>query len=77
MNTAAITNQALALPVQQRAELAAQLLSSLDALSEAEIEPLWFQEAAHRATEMDQGLSKRIPADEVSRQANALLQQVK
>ena len=73
MDTATITNQALALPVQQRAELAEQLLSSLDALSESEIEPLWFQEAAHRATEMDQGLSKRIPADEVRRQANALL----
>ncbi len=77
MNTASITNQALALPVRQRAELAAQLLSSLDALSESEIEPLWFQEAAQRATEMDQGLSKRIPADEVRLQANALLQKVK
>ena len=73
MDTATITNQALALPVQQRAELAAQLLASLDALSESEIEPLWFQEAGHRATEMDQGLSERIPADEVRRQANALL----
>lgn len=61
------------LPVQQRAEMAAQLLSSLDALSEAEIEPLWFQEAAHRAAEMDQGVSKRIAAEEVRRQANALL----
>jgi len=53
MNTATITSEALSLPVQQRAELAAQLLSSLDALSESEIEPLWFQEAAHRAAEMD------------------------
>ena len=59
--------------MQQRAELAAQLLSNLDALAESEIEPLWFQEAAHRAAEMDQGLSKRIPAEEVRRQANALL----
>ena len=42
MNTATITSEALSLPVQQRAELAAQLLSSLDALSESEIEPLWF-----------------------------------
>jgi putative addiction module component (TIGR02574 family) len=73
MNTEAILHEALSLPVQQRAELAAQLLSSLDAPSEAEIEPLWFQEAARRATEMDQGLSRRIPADEVRRQANALL----
>jgi hypothetical protein len=73
MDTATIANEALSLPVQQRAELAAQLLSSLDALSESEIEPLWFQVAAHRAAEMDQGLSKRIPAEEVRRQANALL----
>ncbi len=73
MNTETITNEALALPVQQRAALAARLLSSLDVLSEAEIEPLWFQVAAQRAVEMDQGLSRRIPAEEVRRQANALL----
>ena len=73
MNTESIAIEALSLPVQQRAELAAQLLSSLDALSESEIEPLWLQEAAHRAAEMDQGLSERIPAEEVRQQANALL----
>ena len=72
MNTETITNEALSLPVQQRAALAARLLSSLDVLSEAEIEPLWFQVAAQRAVEMDQGLSRRIPAEEVRRQANAL-----
>ena len=68
-----LTNQALSLPVQQRAELAAQLLSSLDALTEQEIEALWLQEAAHRASQIDQGLSKLIPAEEVRRQVNALL----
>ena len=73
MNTATITSEALLLPVHERAELAAQLLSSLDALSESEIEPLWFQEAAYRAATMDKGLSKRIPAVEVRRQANAAL----
>lgn len=73
MNTETITHDALSLPVQQRAELAAQLLPSLDALSEAEIEHLWFKVAAQRAAEMDQGLSKRIPAAEVRRQAQALL----
>ena len=73
MDTANLTNQVLSLPVQQRAELAAQLLSSLDALSESEIEALWLQEAAHRASQIDQGLSKLIPAEEVRRQANALL----
>lgn len=73
MDTETITNEALSLPVQQRAALAARLLSSLDVLSEAEIERLWFQVAAQRAVEMDQGLSRRIPAEEVRRQANALL----
>jgi hypothetical protein len=73
MDTANLTSEALSLPVQQRAELAAQLLSSLDALTEPEIEALWLQEAAHRASQIDQGLSKLIPAEEVRRQGNALL----
>ena len=73
MDTANITSKALSLPVQQRAELAAQLLSSLDALTETEIEALWLQEAANRALEIDQGFSKLIYAEEVRLQANALL----
>lgn len=73
MNAESIRREALSLPVQERAELAELLLSSLDALSEAEIEQLWFQEAARRADEMDRGLTKRVTADEVRRQAQALL----
>jgi hypothetical protein len=73
MDPKTITREALSLSVQQRAELASLLLSSLDSLSELEIEPLWFKEAAQRAAAMDQGLSKRIPANEVRLQANALL----
>ena len=73
MDTANITSEALSLPVQQRAELAAQLLSSLDALTETEIEALWLQEAANRAVQIDRGLSKLICAEEVRLQANALL----
>ena len=73
MTTATIISQALSLPVHERAALAAQLLSSLDSPSEAEIEPLWLQEAAYRAAEIDKGLSKRVPAEEVRQQANALL----
>ena len=73
MNTETIRREALSLPVQERAELAEQLLSSLDVLSEAEIEQLWLREAARRADELDQGVAKRVPADEVRRQAQALL----
>ena len=73
MNAETIRREALSLPVQERAELAEQLLSSLDALSETEIAQLWLQEAARRAEELDQGLAKRVSADEVRRQAQAML----
>lgn len=73
MNIETIRREALSLPVQERAQLAEQLLSSLDSLSETEIEQLWFQEAARRAAELDQGLVQRIPADVVRREAQTLL----
>lgn len=73
MKVETIRREALSLPVQERAELAEQLLSSLDALSEAEIEQLWLQEAARRADEMDRNLTKRVTAEEVRGQAQALL----
>ncbi len=73
MTPETIAHQALSLPATLRAELAAQLLSSLDDLPEAEIEPLWLRVAAQRAEQLDRGLSERIPAQEVRRQAMALL----
>ena len=73
MNTETIRRGALSLPVQARAELAEQLLSSLDSLSEAEIAHLWLVEAARRAEDMDQGAAKRVSAEDVRRQAKALL----
>ena len=73
MNIETVRVEALALPAKARAELAEQLLSSLDTLSESEIESLWFQEAARRAAEMDQGITKRIPAEVVHREAQDLL----
>jgi len=73
MNVETIRCEALSLPVQERAQLAEQLLSSLDTLSESEIEYLWFQEAALRATELDRGLAQRIPSNEVIQEAQAVL----
>jgi len=73
MNTESILRKALSLPISERAELAEQLLSSLDVLSESEIEQLWLKEAARRADEIDQGLLKRVSAAEVRRQAHVLL----
>jgi putative addiction module component (TIGR02574 family) len=73
MNIETIRHEALALAPQERAQLAEQLLSSLDSLSEAEIEQLWLQEAARRADEIDKGLVQLIPADVVHQEALALL----
>ena len=73
MKAETIRREALSLSVQERAELAEQLLSSLDALSESEIEQLWLLEAARRAAELDRGLMKRVAAEEVRRKAQALL----
>ncbi|WP_341326335.1 addiction module protein [Methylotuvimicrobium sp. KM2] len=72
MDIETIRHEALLLPPQERAQLAEQLLPSFDTLSEIEIEQLWYQEAARRAAEMDQGLVERIPAEVVLREAKAL-----
>ncbi|PKM12683.1 MAG: addiction module antitoxin RelB [Gammaproteobacteria bacterium HGW-Gammaproteobacteria-3] len=73
MNIETISHEALLLPPRERAQLAERLLSSLDTLTEAEIEQLWFQEAARRADEMNKGRAQRISADVVYREARALL----
>lgn len=69
MDPETIRRAALSLPAETRAQLAEELLSSLDDLSEARVEQLWFKEAARRAEEIDRGEARRIPADEVRRQA--------
>ena len=73
MDANTIRREALSLPPEQRAELAERLLSSLESLSDAEAEQLWFAEAARRAEEIDSGLAKRYSAEEVRQQAQALL----
>ncbi|MBM4029299.1 MAG: addiction module protein, partial [Planctomycetes bacterium] len=47
------------------AYLARELLASLDALSEADIEKLWLNEAIRRDEELDSGTARAYPADEV------------
>jgi hypothetical protein len=68
-----IRREALSLPAQERAELAEQLLSSLDALSEDEVAQLWLNEAARRADEIDRSVAKRFSAADVRIEAQALL----
>ena len=60
-----LKSEALRLAPQARAELARELLHSLDDLSEAEVDQLWLEEAARRASELDSGALRAVPADEV------------
>ena len=66
-----LKTQALRLDPRARADLARELLSSLDALSEAEIERLWPEEASRRDRELDAGTVEAIPAEEVLARAKA------
>ena len=60
-----IASEALELPVTARAELAKQLLDSLDNVSEAENQELWAQEAERRFSDYKAGRIAAIPAEEV------------
>ena len=57
--------EVLKLDLASRARLATKLLTSLEALSEAEIEGLWVEEAERRNEEWDDAEAK--PAEEVLR----------
>jgi Putative addiction module component len=65
--------EALRLNAEERAELASELLFSLDNLSESEIEKLWLEEAVRRDAELDSGTARAVPADEVFAVARARL----
>lgn len=56
---------ALELPRSARAELASQLLDSLDDLSEEESDQLWAEEAERRYAAYQSGDMEAVPADEV------------
>jgi len=64
---------ALKLNAGERASMAHKLLSSLESLSEAEVEQLWVEESLRRSEELDAGLVETIPADQVIAEARARL----
>jgi putative addiction module component (TIGR02574 family) len=71
MTTNDLESEVLKLDPKERARIAQRLLESLEALSENEIESLWYQEAERRDRELDEDPSRAIPADEVMREARA------
>jgi len=71
MTVEEIKREALRLDPETRAELAHALLSSLDSLSDAEIERLWLEEAARRDAELDDGTASSSPAKDVLARARS------
>jgi hypothetical protein len=71
MSVEELKAEALRLNTEARADLARALLASLDALSEAEIEKLWIDEAIRRDEELDSDAARAYPADDVLARARA------
>ena len=68
-----LLQKALALPENERAELAGNLISSLDARIDPDVDAAWQQEVARRAQEVQSGKVKTVPWKEVRRKGRALL----
>jgi len=63
----------LGLPASSRAQLAKQLIASLDESESPDAEELWLEEAQRRAAEIAEGKVTCVPAEEVFRQARERL----
>jgi putative addiction module component (TIGR02574 family) len=68
-----LLQKALSLPDHERAELAGNLLSSLETAVDADVDAAWQQEVSRRADEARSGKVKTVPWDDVQRKARALL----
>lgn len=66
-----LRREALGLDLSTRASLARDLLSSLDDLSEAEVEQLWLEESLCRHEEVVSGADETVTMDEALAKARA------
>ncbi|GJL63257.1 MAG: hypothetical protein NPIRA04_19110 [Nitrospirales bacterium] len=62
-----ILDQALKLPIHERAEVAEQLIQSLEAIPDIDVESAWQQEIQRRLSELETGATKTISWEEVKR----------
>jgi hypothetical protein len=66
-----LMREALALDAEARASMAHELLTSLESLSEDEVERLWIEEARRRSADVRAGRAHTIPADQSIARARA------
>jgi putative addiction module component (TIGR02574 family) len=69
-----LVEAAMRLPAASRAQLAEQLLESLEVEEVERIERLWVEEAKRRRDEIRSGRATVIPGEAALRQARDLLQ---
>ncbi len=72
-DTRELLQKALALPESERAELAGNLLSSLDTTIDPDVDAAWQQEVARRLDEVQSGKVETIPWEEVQQKGRKLL----
>jgi len=68
-----LLQKALALPESERAELAGNLIASLDATVDEDADAAWQREIARRWEEVSSGKVATVPWDAVQRKARTLL----
>ncbi len=60
-----VLKEALALPLQERAELVERLLATFQSAPDPQLDELWAREAEDRLDAYDRGELKGVPAEEV------------
>jgi putative addiction module component (TIGR02574 family) len=62
-----VLSGALTLDTRERAEIAAQLIASLDGEPDEDVEAAWAAEVDRRIREVEAGRAKLVPWDDVER----------
>jgi len=73
MEWTSLRNEVMKLNPKARAQLAKELLDSLEKMSEPEIEQLWIEEATRRNAEIENGTVELRSAEDVMKEARAML----
>ncbi|MGA8538959.1 MAG: addiction module protein [Terriglobales bacterium] len=68
-----LLQKALALPHNERAELAGNLISSLDATVDPDVDAAWQQEVVRRLHEVQSGKAETCSWEEVQQKGRTLL----
>jgi putative addiction module component (TIGR02574 family) len=68
-----LLEQALSLPAEDRADLAASLLESLDGAADPDVEAAWAEEVERRIRDVESGKVKLIPWSEARRRLRQTL----